>query len=137
MLFSFIFYYHKYIHAYNLYSSFEYFVLKCLGPDVPSSYLFKLTKSENNSIPANQKDQDSLNEANKSSEETNGQLELIHVLDSNNDSVQMLNGLAWPRVEICENITMSTSGQKVRGKLYFPPELRKNEITKFPMVVHV
>ena len=112
-------------------------MLKCLGPDIPSSYLFKLTKSENNSISANQKDQDSLNEVNRSSEETNVQLELIHVLDSNNDSVQMLNALAWPRVEICENITMSTSGNKVRGKLYFPPELRKNEITKFPMVVHV
>ena len=112
-------------------------MLKCLGPDIPSSYLLKLTKSEINAIPTNEKDQDSLNEVDKSSERTNVQLELIHVLDSNNDSVQMLNGLAWPRVEICENITMSTKGQKVRGKLYLPPELRKNEITKFPMVVHV
>ena len=111
-------------------------MLKCLGPDIPSSYLLKLTKSENNAIPTNEKDQDS-SKVDEPSEEAKVQLELIHVLDSNNDSVQMLNGLAWPRVEICENITMSTSGQKVRGKLYFPPELRKNEITKFPMVVHV
>ena len=85
--------------------------------------------------------QDTSNEAKgkdtDSNEEPNIALELVHVLDDNDNSVQLLNGLAWPKVEICENITMSTNGQKVRGKLYFPPELRKNEITKYPMVVHV
>ena len=118
--------------------SFEYFVLKCLGPDIPSSYLLKLSKSDiNNANPSNKKDQDTLNEANATNGNSRGKLELVQVLDLNNNSVQLLNGLAWPSMEICENITMSTSGQKVRAKLYFPPELRKNEITKYPMVVHV
>ena len=109
-------------------------MLKCLGPDIPSSYLLRITKSENSANPANKEDQDTSNET---TDEKSLQLELVHVLDLNNNSAELLNGLAWPRLEICENITMSTSGQKVRGKLYFPPELRKNEITKFPMVVHV
>ena len=116
-------------------------MLKCLGPDIPSSYLLRITKSENNANPSNEMSQDTSNEVKgkdtESNEESNIALELVHVLDDNNNSVQLLNGLAWPKVEICENITMSTNGQKVRGKLYFPPELRKNEITKYPMVVHV
>ena len=112
-------------------------MLKCLGPDIPSSYLLRITKSENNRNPSNEMRQDASNEAKGKDTESNISLELVHVLDDNNNSVQLLNGLAWPKVEICENITMSTNGQKVRGKLYFPPELRKNEITKYPMVVHV
>ena len=134
------------LYSYDpLFFSFEYFVLKCLGPEIPSSYLLKLTKSDkSNANSANKKEQDMLDEGNKSNasnaESTSGmktRLELVHVLDLNNNSVQLLNGLAWPILEICENITMSTSGQKVRAKLYFPPELRQDEITKFPMVVHV
>ena len=112
-------------------------MLKCLGPDIPSSYLLRITKSENNANPSNEMSQDTSNEAKGKDAESNIALELVHVLDDNNNSVELLNGLAWPKVEICENITMSTNGQKVRGKLYFPPELRKNEITKYPMVVHV
>ena len=47
-----------------------------------------------------------------------------------------VNALAWPNIEIDENVTL-LDGRKVRTKLYLPPELRKHEITKFPMVVHV
>ena len=112
-------------------------MLKCVGPDIPSSYLLRITKSENNANPSNEMSQDTSNEAKGKDAESNIALELVHVLDDNNNSVELLNGLAWPKVEICENITMSTNGHKVRGKLYFPPELRKNEITKYPMVVHV
>ena len=63
-------------------------------------------------------------------------LKLVHVLDLNNDTKANVNALAWPNIEIDENVTL-LDGRKVRTKLYLPPELRKHEITKFPMVVHV
>ena len=45
--------------------------------------------------------QDTSNEAKdtESNKESNIALELVHVLDDNNNSVQLLNGLAWPKVE--------------------------------------
>merc|ERR1719189_3440537 len=52
------------------------------------------------------------------------------------DTKANVNALAWPNIEIDENVTL-LDGRKVRTKLYLPPELRKHEITKFPMVVHV
>ena len=64
-------------------------------------------------------------------------------MDANNDFFHLINGtsgygngLACPIIETIENITLA-NGRKIRAKLYLPPELRKNEITKFAMVVHV
>ena len=119
----------------SLFFSFEKFVLKCLGPDIISSYLVKLIKSEH---PVATKHKNNINNdtTNDTSTEADTALKLVHVLDRNNESRHHLNGLAWPYVEICENVTLP-SGRKVRTKLYHPPELRKNEITTFPMIVHV
>ena len=114
--------------------SFAYFVLQCLGPDVPSSYLVSTIKSER---PTDQKSDKNTN-GNKDGDamEMKTALKLVHVLDLNNDTKANVNALAWPNIEIDENVTL-LDGRKVRTKLYLPPELRKHEITKFPMVVHV
>ena len=108
-------------------------MLKCLGPDVPSSYLLQIINSEPETYPTDEDDQgynDTINNTKKNP------LRLVHNLDLNNQSFHLLNGLAWPMMEIKENITLS-NGRVVRAKVYLPPELRKNEIFKFPMVVHV
>ena len=116
-------------------------MLKCLGPDVPSSYLLQMVVSEPENYPTD-KDGNQYNDtinnkdAIKDKQTAENPLRLVHVLDLNNQSFDLLNGLAWPLIEIKENVTLS-KGRVVRAKLYHPPELRKNEIFKFPMVVHV
>ena len=123
----------RYIYQYSFSDSFEHLVLKCLGPDVPSSYLLQIIKSDPETYPTDKDDQGYNNTINNT---TKNPLRLVHVLDLNNQSFHLLNGLAWPKIEITENVTLS-NGRVVRTKLYYPPELRANEIFKFPMVVHV
>ena len=114
--------------------SLAYFVLQCLGPDVPSSYLVSTVTPQRPTDPKTDKDAD--NNKGGDAKEIKTALKLVHVLDLNNDTKQNVNALAWPNIEIDENVTLP-NGRKVRTKLYLPPELRKNEITKYPMVVHV
>ena len=129
--------------------SFQHFVLKCLGPDLPSTYLalLRIDEFEEHSSNKNEGGRDNngsekennftTNAKNSSSEEaSNGTFKVVKVLDENADSRDFVNGLACPIIETIENIT-TKSGRTLRAKMYLPPELRKTEIFKFPMVVHV
>ena len=109
-------------------------MLQCLGPDVPSSYLVSTITSQQPTDPKTDKDAD--NNKGGDAKDIKNAVKLVHVLDLNNDTKENVNALAWPNIEIDENVTLP-NGRKVRTKLYLPPELRKNEITKYPMVVHV
>ena len=129
--------------------SFQHFVLKCLGPDLPSTYLALLKIDELEELSSNKNDEGrdnsrsenennfSINVKNSSTDEAaNGTFKVVKVLDDNNATRGFINGLACPIIETIENIT-TKSGRTVRAKMYLPPELRKSEIFKFPMVVHV
>ena len=63
-------------------------------------------------------------------------LMVVQKLDGNSESMNFASQLAWPVIQTIDNIT-TKSGRNVRAKMYLPPELRINEIFKFPMVVHV
>ena len=69
-------------------------------------------------------------------EAANRSFKVVKVMDDNNASRTFNNGLAFPIIDTIENIT-TKSGRILRAKMYLPPELRKSEIFKFPMVVHV
>ena len=62
--------------------------------------------------------------------------EFVTTLDNNDEATRMAGTLAWPIVEDTHNVTTS-SGRIVQIRVYYPPELRKEEVTSFPLVVHV
>ena len=68
--------------------SFKHLVLKCLGPDVPSSYLLEIIKSEPETYPADKDDLDSndtINNKNDIQDDTDSKtkntLKLVHIKD--------------------------------------------------------
>ena len=90
--------------------SFSYFVLECQGPDIPRSYLIDITDSSNHSI--------------------------IMALDENPELQDLMGQMSPPSKEELL-IPVPNSDRLLRAKFYYPPELRKEEFIKFPLVVHV
>ena len=93
-------------------SSFQYYTLECLGPDVPATYLME-TNFDN----------------------INGSF--IMVLDNNTEAVEFSATMAWPTMEKLLVPLPGKEGKMARARLYLPPELRKEDNIEYPLVVHV
>ena len=91
-------------------SSFSYFVLECQGPDIPRSYLIDIKDATNHSV--------------------------ILALNENNALNDTMANMSAPLTEEFF-IPVPNEDRKLRAKFYYPPELRKHEFIKFPLVLHV
>ena len=90
----------------------SYYVLECLGPEVPATYLMWA-----NAISLN--------------------YSLITILDNNTEAVEFAATMAWPKIEKLEVPLPGKEGRMAQARLFLPPELRKDETIEYPLVVHV
>ena len=93
-----------------LFSSFSYFVLECQGPDIPRTYLIDIKDTTNHTIKM--------------------------TLNENNVVADLMGQMSAPKSEEFL-IPVPNSDRKLRAKFYYPPELRKDEFIKFPLILHV
>nr|XP_040581987.1 inactive dipeptidyl peptidase 10-like [Lepeophtheirus salmonis] len=101
--------------------SLEYYVLECLGPGIPATYLFSLSGSP---LP-------------------NQTQTFVFEMDANADLEEASKLMAWPRIQIKSLPVMSSGDENVplRMKIYYPPDIPINESSvienTFPVVLHV
>jgi dipeptidyl aminopeptidase/acylaminoacyl peptidase len=90
----------------------EYALIECLGPDVPTSWIYKFdAKSETDPIMP------------------------IYLLQNNTELKERVARIALPNTK---NFPVLISGGfHAQARMLLPPGLREDEITKYPMVVHV
>lgn len=98
--------YHNAIFSPNL----LYFVLECLGPGVPTTYLYS-TKNHPE-LPS-----------------------LVVVLQNNTKLKEKLSKMARPQLKTF-GVHIS-GGYQAQVRLHLPPGLREDEITRYPLVVQV
>ncbi|KAK6630046.1 hypothetical protein RUM44_005444 [Polyplax serrata] len=91
-------------------SNLSYFILECLGPEVPTTSLY-LTKSH--SEPP----------------------KLVTVLQSNAKLKEKLSAKARPLIKTFS--VQISGGYHAQVRLQFPPGLREDEVTKYPLIVQV
>ncbi|KAK4304092.1 hypothetical protein Pmani_023954 [Petrolisthes manimaculis] len=89
--------------------SFSYFVLECLGPDVPRVYLFSAWSAP----------------------------EVIYTLDDNNEVRWRVAEMALPQVRRFKVQLEGGPEYTYHVQLYLPPGLREDEITTYPMVLYM
>ncbi|KAL7031857.1 hypothetical protein ACKWTF_007152 [Chironomus riparius] len=90
----------------------EYALIECLGPDIPTSWIYKFdVKSDTEPISP------------------------IYLLQNNTDLKQRISKIAMPQIRTFP--VMISGGFHAQARMFLPPGLREDEITKYPMVVHV
>lgn len=90
----------------------EYALVDCLGPDIPTSWIYKFNpKSEAEPIMP------------------------VYLLQNNTLLKANVAKIALPQVRTFP--VMISGGYHAQARMYLPPGLREDEITKYPMVVHV
>jgi len=90
--------------------NFSYFVLECQGPDIPRTYLIDIKDTTNHTIKM--------------------------TLNENNIVADLMSQMSAPKSEEFL-IPVPNSDRQLRAKFYYPPELRKDEFIKFPLILHV
>ncbi|ESO99209.1 hypothetical protein LOTGIDRAFT_226274 [Lottia gigantea] len=96
-------------------SSTRYYLLNCLGPGVPYTTLRSVAGAQG---------------------KLNGYLSfLVATMENNTMLREKLSKKALPRVEYVQ--IEVDKGYKIWGKMLLPPVLKKDEITKYPVVLHV
>ena len=93
-------------------SNNEYALIECLGPDVPTSWIYKF-----------------------SVDPTKDPISPVYLLQNNTELKQRIAKIAMPQVRNFP--VMISGGYHAQVRLYLPPGLREDEITKYPTVVHV
>lgn len=89
-------------------SSASYFVLECLGPGVPTNALYKA------SLPLPR---------------------MILHLQNNTRLKEKVEKMAMPQIKIFP--VQISGGYLAQVRLFLPPGLREEEITRYPLVVNV
>ena len=93
-------------------SNNEYALIECLGPDVPTSWIYKF-----------------------SVDPTKDSISPVYLLQNNTELKKRVAKIAMPQVRTFP--VMISGGYHAQVRLYLPPGLREDEITKYPTVVHV
>lgn len=93
-------------------NSNEYALLDCLGPEVPSSWIYRISVDPKNEP-----------------------IEPIFVLQNNTELKERVARIAMPQIKTFP--VMISGGYYAQVRQFLPPGLREDEITKYPMVVHV
>lgn len=90
----------------------EYALIECLGPDIPTSWIYKFDiKSDTEPIIP------------------------VYLLQNNTELKQRVEKIAMPQIRTFP--VMISGGFHAQARMFLPPGLREDEITKYPMVVHV
>lgn len=87
-------------------------MIECLGPGVPSSAIYKLNV-----------------------EHTERPLQFVYAIRNNTKIRERMRKVAMPQVRSFP--IMITGGNHAQVRLLLPPGLRPEEITKYPLVLHV
>lgn len=90
----------------------EYALIECLGPEIPTSWIYKFSvdPSKDPIFP-------------------------VYLLQNNTELKRRVAKIAMPQVRTFP--VMISGGYHAQVRLYLPPGLREDEITKYPTVVHV
>lgn len=86
----------------------KYYVLECLGPDIPTSVLYKTSNPKPN---------------------------LVAVLQNNTQLKDRMSKMALPQLKTFP--VQISGGYQAHVRLHLPPGLREDEITRYPLVVQV
>ncbi|KAL0116963.1 hypothetical protein PUN28_010084 [Cardiocondyla obscurior] len=89
-------------------ADFEYFILECLGPGIPTVALYKMEMS----LPR-----------------------LVTTLQNNTLLRERIGSIALPQVKTFP--VQISGGYNAQVRLHLPPGLREDEITRYPLVVQV
>lgn len=90
----------------------EYALIECLGPEIPTSAIYKISVKDNMKP-----------------------LTLIYMLQNNTELRENLESIALPQVKTFP--VLISGGYHAQVRMYLPPGLREDEITKYPMILHV
>lgn len=90
----------------------DYLLLECLGPGVPSSAIYKI----NHETP-------------------DRPLQFLYAIRNNTKIRERVGKVALPQVRSFP--IMITGGYHAQVRMYLPPGLREDEITRYPLVLHV
>lgn len=93
-------------------SNNEYALIECLGPEVPTSWIYKF-----------------------STDPAKDPMTPVYLLQNNTELKQRVARVAMPQIRTFP--VMISGGYHAQVRLYLPPGLREDEITKYPTVVHV
>lgn len=87
-------------------------LIECLGPDVPSSAIYRMPR-----------------------EYTQRPLKPVYYVQNNTKLRERVATVALPQVKSFP--VMISGGYRAQVRLFLPPGLREDEITRYPMVLHV
>lgn len=88
-------------------------VIECLGPDVPSSAIYRMPSKHNQQKP----------------------IEPIFYVQNNTLLRQRAATVAFPQIKSFP--VMISGGYHAQVRLFLPPGLREDEITRYPLILHV
>lgn len=87
-------------------------MIECLGPGIPTSSIYKI-----------------------SPEPIQKPLQIVKFLQNNTRLRERISKIALPQIRSFP--VMISGGYYAQVRLYLPPGLREDEITKYPMVLHM
>ncbi|XP_071527492.1 dipeptidyl peptidase 4 isoform X2 [Panulirus ornatus] len=112
----------------HLSPDFAFFVLECLGPDVPRTYLF--------STWSNQGDHKVEDKGRQGSTIMSLGPRMVYTLDDYSELRERVEEMAMPQVQTFRVELEGDNTYTYHVQLFLPPGLREDEITTYPMVVH-
>lgn len=93
-------------------SNNEYALIECLGPEIPTSWIYRF-----------------------SIDPSKDAISPVYLLQNNTELKRRVAKVAMPQIRTFP--VMISGGYHAQVRLYLPPGLREDEITKYPTVVHV
>ncbi|SPP85818.1 uncharacterized protein LOC117588058 isoform X2 [Drosophila guanche] len=121
----------------------RYVLVECLGPVVPTSIIYGLKSANSPPTSAKVKRQSTQQEEppteggeQKAEDEPKSQfLELLVTIQNNTRLKEKMAKTALPQVKTFP--VMISGGYHAQVRLYLPPVLREDEITRYPTILHV
>ncbi|XP_043648359.1 uncharacterized protein LOC122616848 isoform X1 [Drosophila teissieri] len=119
----------------------KYVLIDCLGPVVPTSILYGLKAAAADSVKAKrhstqQEEPPTEGGDEKAAEEPKSQyLELLVIVQNNTRLKEKMAKTAMPQIKTFP--VMISGGYHAQVRLYLPPVLREDEITRYPTILHV
>lgn len=89
-----------------------YAIIECLGPNIPTSAIYKV-----------------------SGEMGQKPLQTLFYIQNNTQLRERISTIALPQVKTFP--VMISGGYHAQVRLYLPPGLREDEITRYPLILHV
>ncbi|XP_043070568.1 inactive dipeptidyl peptidase 10 isoform X2 [Drosophila grimshawi] len=120
----------------------RYLLLECLGPVVPNSIIYGLKhpaggpKAKRQSMTQEQTQAEGESTAEEVRVEPKSQfLELLVTVQNNTRLKEKMAKVALPQIKTFP--VMISGGYHAQVRLYLPPVLREDEITRYPTILHV